>query len=93
MAVKENAIENELVRRVKAAGGIAEKVTVIGARGFFDRLVILPGGRVVFVECKRPKGGRLSQHQIQRHARYKALGVEVAMIKHSNDITRLLSLK
>jgi len=53
---REAAIETELIMRVRALGGIAEKTTVIGRRGFFDRVVVLPGGRVVFVECKRPKG-------------------------------------
>ena len=41
--VRENVVEEELVRRVRAIGGIAEKTTVIGRRGFFDRVVVLPG--------------------------------------------------
>ena len=91
MTVKlESAVETELVMRVRAIGGICEKVTVIGRRGFFDRLVVLPGGRVVFVECKRPKGGRISAHQIERHRRYKALGAVVAVVLNSADIDRLL---
>jgi ubiquinone/menaquinone biosynthesis C-methylase UbiE len=28
-----------------------------------DRIVLLPGGRIVFVELKRPKGGVLSTRQ------------------------------
>ena len=43
VAVKESAIETELMRRVDAAGGVAEKVTLLGRRGFYDRLVVLPG--------------------------------------------------
>ncbi len=89
--LRESAIETELVRRVRAAGGIAEKATVIGRRGFFDRVVVLPGGRVVFVECKRPRGGRLSQHQILRIAQYRALGAVVDIVSKSEDIDRLLS--
>jgi hypothetical protein len=69
--VRENVVEAELVARVEALGGVAEKVTVRGRRGFFDRLVTLPGGRTIYVECKRPKGGRLSPHQKQRHAIYR----------------------
>jgi hypothetical protein len=88
--VREATIEEELVRRVRAAGGIAEKTTVIGRRGFFDRIVVLPGGRVYWVELKRPRGGRLSPHQIQRHAQYRALGVEILVIKNLGDIDRLL---
>jgi hypothetical protein len=89
--IKENLIEAELLTRVRVAGGVAEKVTVRGSRGFFDRLVVLPGGRIVFVECKRPRGGVVSAHQRQRHERYKALGVAVELILSSADIDRLLA--
>ena len=94
MVVKrENVVENELVRRVEAAGGMAEKVTVIGRRGFFDRLIVLPGGVVVFCEVKRPRGGVFSMHQIQRHKAYRSLGVVVAVVRNSADIDRLLSFR
>jgi hypothetical protein len=88
---KESAVEAELLVRVRAAGGYAEKVTVLGARGFFDRLVVLPGGRVIFCECKRPRGGIMSAHQIERARSYRALGVEVAVIANSADIDALLN--
>lgn len=87
---RESKLETELVARVRALGGIAEKVTTLGNRGFFDRLVLLPGGRVIFVECKRPKGGRVSAHQILRADRYRALGAEAVLIKNSVDIDCLL---
>jgi hypothetical protein len=89
--VRENVVEEELVRRVRAIGGIAEKTTVIGRRGFFDRVVVLPGGRVIFCECKRPKGGRLSPHQMQRIRQFEMLGAVVAIVSNSEDIARLLS--
>ena len=88
---RESAVETELVRRVRAIGGRAEKVTVMGTRGFFDRLVILPGGRVIFCECKRPRGGRMSAHQIERVRIYRSLGVVVAIITDSADIDQLLN--
>jgi len=94
-SAKEDTVEEQLVRRVRALGGICEKTRVIGRRGFFDRVVVLPGGlgsgRVVFCECKRPIGGRLSAHQIQRIAQYEALGAEVRVIHNAEDIDRLLS--
>jgi len=42
-SVKESVVEDYLVSQVEAMGGVAEKVTVIGSRGFYDRLVVLPG--------------------------------------------------
>jgi len=88
--VKESAIETELVRRIEALGGVAEKVTVLGRRGFFDRLVVLPGNNVWFVELKRPKGGRLSPHQRVRHKIYLGLQANIAIVRNMADIDRLI---
>lgn len=88
---KEDSVEEQLIRRVRALGGRCEKMSMKGRRGFFDRLVVLPGNRVIFVECKRPVGGRLSPHQISLHDKYRALGAVVALVKCSADIDALLS--
>lgn len=90
MAVKESVIEAALVARVESLGGVAEKVTVLGRRGYFDRLIVLPGGRVIFCEVKKPRGGVISAHQHARHSIYARLGAEVAVICTLADINRLL---
>ncbi len=91
--VKERAVEAELVARVEALGGACEKVMCVGKRGFFDRLIILPGPRprIIFAELKRPKRGRISPHQQWYHDQYRLLGVHVAIVKNSADIDRLLA--
>ncbi len=89
--VKEAAIERELVARVVERGGMCDKVYVLGKRGFFDRLVILPGPRVIFAELKRPRRGRVSAHQQWYHEQYRALGLDVVIIRNSADIDRLLA--
>ena len=88
---KESAIERELVLRVLALGGMAEKVQVIGKRGFFDRLVILPGGRIYFCECKRSSRAHIATHQILYATKCIGLGCNVALIRTSADIDRLLA--
>jgi len=90
LSVKEKVVEAELVRRVEALGGRCDKVKVIGQRGFFDRLILLPGGRIIFAELKRPKGGRMTEHQRQYRRNYVALGAVVAVVKTSADIDELL---
>jgi hypothetical protein len=88
--VKEAVIERELVVRVRISGGLCIKLASPGRRGMFDRLVILPGPRVIFIELKRPKGGRISPHQQLYAARFKSLGVAIAVVRSSADIDLLL---
>ena len=88
---RENSVEEELVRRVRALGGRCEKMSMKGRRGFFDRLVVLQGGRVVFCECKRPVGGVLSPHQMMLHEHYRALGAEVRLVRTSADVEAVLA--
>lgn len=90
LSVKENKIERELIWRVAMLGGRCDKVEVLGRRGFFDRLVLLPGGRILFVELKRPRGGRMTAHQREYRDKYQALGAVVALVKSTADIDALL---
>jgi hypothetical protein len=87
----ESAIERQLCERVKALGGICVKTRAIGRRGFFDRLVLLPGGKVWFVELKRPRGGRLSPHQAWYLKTFTELGAAVMIIKSPEQIDQLLN--
>ena len=63
MTPLEREIEAKLVKVVKDAGGLCLKWVCPGWAGVPDRIVLLPGARVVFVETKRPKGGVLSSRQ------------------------------
>jgi len=88
--VKEAAVERELFDRVLDLGGACVKVRAIGHRGFFDRIIVLPGGRIIFVEVKRPRGGRWGPHQRRYADLFLVLGAEVALVKKSEDIDALL---
>ena len=87
----EKQIEKYFCERVARAGGVAEKVTSLSARGYFDRVAVLPGGRVIFAEIKKPRGGVIAAHQRERHRRYLELNAEVAVIKTYDDVDRLLA--
>ncbi len=84
----ESTIEDYLVKRVKALGGIILKGDVPG-RVFVDRICILPGGRVVFVEVKRPKGGRREKHQTETIRRLVELGHEAVFVKTKEEVDAL----
>jgi len=82
----ESDIERLLRERVEKLGGKAFKFVSDGNRGVPDRIVCLPGSRAVFVETKRPKGGRLSKIQIYRIAELRALGFDVRVINTKEQI-------
>lgn len=63
MTPLEKDIEKKLVDTVRKRGGLCLKWVCPGWAGVPDRIVLLPGGRIVFVELKRPKGGVLSDRQ------------------------------
>ncbi|HAK7285373.1 TPA: VRR-NUC domain-containing protein [Salmonella enterica] len=80
---RESLIEKYLVAEVKKAGGIAYKFVSPGRRSVPDRLVLLPGGRLVFVECKAP-GKEPRADQLREHERLRALGFSVVVLASKN---------
>lgn len=50
----EKSIEQKLVKAAKARGGICPKLVSPGFDGMPDRIVLLPHGRLGFVEVKAP---------------------------------------
>ena len=77
-AMRERDVERHLVEGVKALGGVALKLAPTPV-GLPDRRVLLPGGRVVFVEVKTVLG-RVSSIQEFQHKRLRALGFEVLVV-------------
>ena len=72
----ERDVEAWLVAEVKRRGGIAYKFTSPQRRSVPDRLVLMPGGGVFFVECKRP-GGKPTDAQVREHEKIRGLGFRV----------------
>lgn len=81
----ERDIEAYLVRRVKERGGKAYKFVSPTNRGVSDRLVVLPGGYVWFVEVKT-EGGRVSPLQRVFADEVKALGCNYALVWSKEDV-------
>ena len=74
---------------VKRMGGIAYKFTSPGNTGVPDRIVLFPGGRLVFVELKAP-GGRLSKMQERQIGRIRGLGFQVAVLSSLEEVDLFL---
>ncbi|USS45109.1 hypothetical protein NFI99_26325 [Burkholderia glumae] len=75
----EKTVEAYLVERVRALGGTAYKFTSPARASVPDRIVILPPGRIYFVELKRP-GGKLTRGQEREHEHLRRLGADVRML-------------
>lgn len=84
----EKHIEAHLVARVKAMGGIAYKFTSPQRRSVPDRLVLLPGGVVQFVELKAP-GKKPTDMQTREHEKLRALGFTVEVIDSKEGVDAL----
>jgi len=87
---KERSIEDYLRTETERQGGICVKLSPMGLRGVPDRLIVLPGPRVVFVELKRPKGGVISALQHWWRSRLLALGCEHEFVKTRVEVDALL---
>ena len=72
----EKETERFLIRMVKALGGRSYKWVSPGCAGVPDRIVILPEGRVAFVELKS-EGKTSTDQQKKRQAELRALGCTV----------------
>ena len=83
--MRESKIERALVDAVKKQGGIAFKFTSQTMNGIPDRLVLLPGGQIGFVELKAP-GKQLRLLQKKRKAQLEVLGFPVFVVDRPEQI-------
>lgn len=87
--MREKAIEAKLVKAVKQMGGLAPKFISPGFDGVPDRLVLLPHGKIAFIELKAP-GKALRPLQVRRKSQLEALGFSVYCIDGAEQIGGIL---
>lgn len=88
--LSEKQIEARLRKRVHEIGGAALKFVSPGNSGVPDRIVLLPGGRLVFVELKKP-GGELSPLQVKTMKKLTGLGFKYFVIDSYEKVEGLIS--
>lgn len=81
--MREAAVERVFANRVRDLGGLTYKLAPLHA-GNPDRIVLLPHGRVYFVELKAD-GGRLHPAQLLWHRRAAALGTHVQVVTGADE--------
>jgi hypothetical protein len=85
----ECVIEKSLVDQVKRIGGKAYKFVSPGNRGVPDRILLLPGGRIVFVELKS-SSGKSTPIQMQKQKEIAKLGFPVFVVNSKAGVNQLL---
>lgn len=87
--MREKQIEQRLLKAVKAQNGMCPKLVSPGTDGMPDRMVLLPDGKLSFVEVKAP-GEKPRPLQIWRHEQLRQLGFRVAVLDDPEQIPGIL---
>jgi hypothetical protein len=87
--MREKTIERKLVQAVKAMGGSCPKFVSPGFDGMPDRLVLLPMGRIAFVEVKA-MGSKPRPLREARHGMLRRLGFEIYVLDDGARIQEIL---
>ena len=89
--MKERDIEVLLREGVKQLGGKAYKWVSPGNAGVPDRIVILPGGKVIFVELKQ-ENGRLTRLQKVQQETLHGMGAVAVTLRGAEDVKMYLDV-
>ena len=87
--MREKITEQKLTKAVKNMGGIAPKFVSPGFDGMPDRIVLLPGGHIGFVEVKA-SGEKPRPLQLSRHGLLRRLGFKVYVLDDEQQIGGIL---
>lgn len=89
--IEEKDIEGKLRKQVEKQGGKCLKWVCPGWTGVPDRIILLPGGRVHFVETKKPKRGRYSAMQDKWQQWLTELGFNYKRIKNDEELRAFIN--
>lgn len=88
--MREKVIEQKLTKAVRQNGGVCWKFTSPGIVGVPDRIILMPNGRIAFVEVKAP-GEKPRPLQLSRHRLLRRLGFKVYVLDNIDDIEKIIS--
>ena len=87
--MREKTLEALLVQTVKSMGGLAPKFVSPGFDGMPDRIVLLPHGRLAFVEVKA-HGKKPRPLQVRRKSQLESLSFSVYCLENATQIGEML---
>ena len=87
--MREKEIEKKLTLEAKKRGGRALKFISPGFDGMPDRIVLMPEGKIAFVEVKAP-GKHPRPLQMARHKLLRSLGFKVFVLDDEKEIHKII---
>ncbi|HCX91528.1 MAG TPA: nuclease [Lachnospiraceae bacterium] len=87
--MREKEVEAALVKAAKKRNGVALKFVSPGLSGVPDRLVLLPDGKIGFIELKSP-GKKMRLLQEKRKSQLERLGFLVFCLDSKEEVEVML---
>ena len=87
--MREKTLEALLVQAAKSMGGLAPKFVSPGFDGMPDRIVLLPHGKMAFIEVKA-HGKKQRPLQVRRKSQLESLGFSVYCMDDATQIGGML---
>ncbi len=87
--MREKEVEAALVKAAKKRNGVALKFVSPGLSGVPDRLVLLPDGKIGFIELKAP-GKKMCLLQEKRKSQLERLGFLVFCLDNKEEVEVML---
>nr|BDD47865.1 nuclease [Burkholderiaceae bacterium] len=87
--IREVEVEKYLKKKVEEMGGMCMKFTS-SISGVPDRVILLPGGKVCFIEVKR-KGMKPRRQQIKKILQIDRLGTRATWVDSKERVEEVLS--
>lgn len=88
--MREKKIESKLCKAVKQTGGLCLKFVSPAFNGVPDRIVLIGGGKIAFVEVKAP-GETLSPIQRKRKWQLERLGFKVFCLDDEEKVEEVVN--
>ena len=85
----EKDIEKKFTKAIRHVDGIVLKLVSPSFNGIPDRLVLMPKGKIGFVEIK-DRGKKPRALQISRHNMLRQLGFKVFVLDDVDDIEKII---
>lgn len=87
----EEKIEKRFVKKVDELGCRAIKWEIAGKKGAHDRMVLIPGGEIIFIEFKAP-GGVQSFHQKEFDRELQELGFRTYLFDNWEEPLKIVKI-